>query len=122
MNKVIRDQLSKVKSVNISFDNITENIVLSKIDEILPVVLNVGNIYLIELEDFVINPQSNSTLASNWNAGKVPKYKYYKAEFLEKMGNMYKFNGIAYDHNQDIYSENWFGWFPENGFKVLEKI
>ena len=121
MNKVIKDQLLKVRSTSIKFDDNTTKLVIPRTKEVVPTILNEGDICIIELEDFIINPQSNSTLASNWNAGKIPKYKQYKVEFIEKMGNMYKFNGIAYNNGEDLYNESWFGWFPENGFKILER-
>jgi len=119
MNKVIKDQLSKVRSVKLDYDNNTTELYIPKTVEVIPTALNQGDVYIIELEDFILNPLANSTLASNWNAGKVPKYKQYKVEFLEKIGTMYKFNGIALNNGQEIYTENWYGWFPENSFKVI---
>lgn len=122
MNKVIKDQLSKVRSSNIQFDDNTTEIFIPKVTETVPQALNIGDIYLIRIDDSVLHPASNSTLASNWNAGKVPKYSTYQVEFIDKMSNMYKFNGIAIEDGKPLYSENWFGWFPENGFKVISKV
>ena len=122
MNKVIKDQLSKVRSVKLDFDDHTTHIDIPKTEEVIPLALVEGQVYVIELEDFILNPLQNSTLASNWNSGKVPKYKRYQVEFIQKMSNMYKFNGVALDNNQPIYSENWFGWFPEEGFKVISLL
>ena len=122
MNKVIKDQLKQVRALKIKFDDNTTKIMIPKTEEINNIVLDVGGYYLIKLEDFILNPPSNSTLSSNWNSGKVPKYKYYKVELIDKMSNMYKFNGIAFENGEDIYTENWFGWFPDNGFSVIEKL
>ena len=122
MNKIIKDQLNKVRSVKLDFDDHTTHIDIPKTEEVIPLALVEGQIYVIELEDFILNPLQNSTLASNWNSGKVPKYKRYQVEFIQKMSNMYKFNGVALDNNQPIYSENWFGWFPEEGFKVVSLL
>lgn len=122
MSKVIKDQLNKVRAVNIKFDDNTTKIMIPKTDKINNNILNIGDYYLIELEDFILNPPSNSTLSSNWNSGKVPKYKYYKVELIDKMSNMYKFNGIAYENGENLFAENWFGWFPENGFSVKERL
>ena len=121
MNKLIKQQLQNLKSVKIEFNDNTTSIMIPKTMEVLPEALNKGDVYLIELEDFILNPLSNSTLASNWNAGKVPSHKLYKVEFLEKMNNMYKFNGIAVEDNQELYTESWFGWLPENSFTVIER-
>jgi len=122
MNKIIKDQLNKVRSVKLNFDDHTTHIDIPKTEEVIPLALVEGQVYVIELEDFILNPLQNSTLASNWNSGKIPKYKRYQVEFIQKMSNMYKFNGVALDNNQPIYSENWFGWFPEEGFKVISLL
>ena len=122
MNKIIKDQLHKVRSVKLDFDDHTTHIDIPKTEEVIPLALVEGQVYVIELEDFILNPLQNSTLASNWNSGKIPKYKRYQVEFIQKMSNMYKFNGVALDNNQPIYSENWFGWFPEEGFKVISLL
>ena len=122
MNKIIKDQLNKVRSVKLDFDDHTTHIDIPKTEEVIPLALVEGQVYVIELEDFILNPLQNSTLASNWNSGKIPKYKRYQVEFIQKMSNMYKFNGVALDNNQPIYSENWFGWFPEEGFKVVSLL
>ena len=122
MNKIIKDQLNKVRSVKLSFDDNTTQILIPKSSEVIPEALNQGDVYLINLNDKILNPSSNSTLAANWNSGRVPNHKLYKVEFLEKMGNMYKFNGIAVEDGVDLYNENWFGWIPEDCFKVEEKL
>lgn len=122
MNKVIKDQLSKVRSTTINYDNNSTDIFIPKMTRVIPQALNVGDIYLIKVDDSVIHPASNSTLASNWNAGNIPKYSIYQAELVDKMGKMYKFNGIAVEDGKPLYSENWFGWFPENGFYVINKL
>lgn len=106
MNKIIKDQLNKVRSVKLNFDDHTTHIDIPKTEEVIPLALIEGQVYVIELEDFILNPLQNSTLASNWNSGKIPKYKRYQVEFIHKMSNMYKFNGVALDNNQPIYSEN----------------
>lgn len=123
MNKIIKQQLEEVKSVKLSYNDTTTEIFIPRTTQIIPEALIVGNVYIIELNEFVLQPSSNSMLASNWNSGKIPKYKIYKVELLEIINNMYKFNGIALDENyNELYSENWYGWFPKEYFKVLEKV
>ena len=122
MNKVIKDQLSKVKSTELKYDDDTTEIIIPKVTRVTSSLLSVGNMYLIKVNDNVLHPSSNSTLASNWNAGKVPKYSMYQAELIDKMNNMYKFNGVAIENDEPIYSEGWFGWFPDNGFEVIKKL
>lgn len=65
MNKLIKQQLQNLKSVKIEFNDNTTSIMIPKTMEVLPEALNKGDVYLIELEDFILNPLSNSTLASN---------------------------------------------------------
>lgn len=122
MNNRIKEQLNKVMSTKIDFDDDTTKIVIPKTTKFNNNLLKRDTIYLIEISDSVLYPDINSTLASNWNGGKIPKYKYYKAEVVDTMNNMVKFNGIAYDDGRDLYSESWFGWLPSDLFKVVRII
>lgn len=65
MNKIIKDQLNKVRSVKLDFDDNTTHIDIPKTEEVIPLALVEGQVYVIELEDFILNPLQNSTLASN---------------------------------------------------------
>ena len=122
MNNRIKEQLKKVTSVDITFDDNTTEIIIPKTLKFNNLLLKKNVLYLIELFDSVINPDINSTLASNWNNGKIPKYKYYKAEVVDTISNMVKLNGIAVDKGRDLYTENWFGWIPSELFKVIKII
>jgi len=122
MKNIIKKQLDLVKSVKIDYNEDTQRINIPKTIEIINDALNKGEVYIIELDDKLLNPSSNSMLASNWNSGKIPTSKVYKVELLDIVNNMYKFNGIAYKDGQDIYSDNWYGWFPKDNFKVIEKV
>ena len=122
MNKIIKQQLEKLKSVKITFKDSDKTIFIPKTTEIIQEAMEVGNIYLIKLDKKMLNPTTNSTLASNWNGGRVPTQEVYKAELLDIMNNMYKFNGIAVKDGIDLYSENWFGWVPKEYFEILSKI
>ena len=122
MKKIIKNQLDSVKSVNLNINDSTTYIYIPKTTQIINDALEKGFIYIIELDDKLLNPTLNSMLASNWNNGKIPKHKLYKVELLDVINNMYKFNGIAYNNGDDIYSDNWYGWFPKDSFKVLEKV
>ena len=65
MNKIIERQLQSVKAVALKYDKNTTKIVIPRTSEIVPEVLNKGDVYLIELSDNLLQPTSNSTLASN---------------------------------------------------------
>ena len=119
MNKQLKEQLNKIKSTKVDFNDNSEKIVIPKTTKYLNESIKKDVLYFIELFDFIINPDINSTLASNWNNGKVPKYKYYKVELVERMGNMVKLNGIAVVDGKDILTESWYGWIPLDGFKII---
>lgn len=122
MNKQIKDQLTKVKATTIEFNDNDEVIVIPLTTKFSNELLQFNVLYLIELKDFIIHPDENSTLASNWNFGKVPKYKYYKVEMVDKINNMVKVNGIAFEGDKDLFTENWYGWLPLDGFTVLKQL
>ena len=65
MNKIIKQQLEKLKSVKITFKDSDTTIFIPKTTEIIQEAMEVGNIYLIKLDKKMLNPTTNSTLASN---------------------------------------------------------
>lgn len=121
MNKHIKNQLLKVKSCKINLDGNETTIVIPKTTEIIHNALNKGDVCLIKLNKKLLQPSINSTLETNWNAGRIPKYEYYKVELLDIINNMYKFTGIAVDNNTELFNESWFGWFPEEFFEIVER-
>ena len=122
MNKIIKKYLDRVKVVKLDYDDNTTQIVIPKVTQIIPEALNKGDVYIIELNERALNSNSNSTLASNWNAGRIPNHSVYKVELIDIINDMYKFNGIAIENGKELYSENWFGWFPKDYFKVIKKV
>ena len=119
MNKQIKEQLNKITATRINYNEGDEKIVIPKTTKYLNESIKKDILYLIEIFDFILNPDINSTLASNWNNGKVPKYKYYKVELVERAGNMVKLNGIAVADDKDLLTEGWYGWLPLDGFKII---
>ena len=117
MNKIIKEQLSKVTSVVLDIKEDVYHYVIPKATKFINSALKQDQCYLIEIKDFILNPDENSTLASNWNAGKTPKNKFYNAEVITKMGNMIKFNCVAVEDPSD----NFYGWLPVDSFTVIKK-
>ena len=117
MNKIIAEQLRKVTATELSFDENTKSIFIPRTLKITGASLKKGHIYRVKFEDFIVNPNQSSTLASNWNAGKVPKHNEYFAEVIDKLGNMIKFNGVAVEDQTD----NFYGWIPDEGFEVINE-
>ena len=118
MNKIILEQLKKVTVTKLEYSENDTSIFIPKTIKILNSSLNKGDYYIIKLFNSVTNPSENSVLASNWNAGKIPKYEIYTAEIIDNIGNMVKINGVA---NED-YTDNFYGWLPTDGFEVLKKL
>ena len=115
---MIEAQLKKVKSTHIDFSPDTTHIHIPKVVKIMPEAMSVGNVYHIYINDSVVKPSANSTLASNWNGGKSPTVNEYFGEYLTKMGNMYKFNCTAVgDPNNDF-----FGWLPGESFEIIKEL
>ena len=118
MNEQIKNQLKKVKTVHIDFDDSTTHISIKKVDHIEPSAMSLNKVYEIKVKDYIIHPTSNSTLASNWNGGKSPTANNYYAEFISRMSNMYKFNCTAVGDP----SNDFFGWLPEDGFEIVKEV
>ena len=83
----------------------------------------VGRCYVVELADYILNPPEGYTLASNWNKGSSPKYRYYKCEIVKIVGKMicilgYGINPVT---GQDT-NELWEGWVPQSGIKILQEL
>jgi hypothetical protein len=79
--------------------------------------------YLIELDDVLLHHNDNSVLESNWNAGKIPSYKYYIVDINKIMSNMINVAGNAYDISTDkVINSYWSGWFPITQIKLIKEI
>ena len=117
MNSIIKDQLAKVTATELNFDEKTTSIFIPKTLKITGASLKKGAVYRVKFLESVTNPSQGSTLASNWNAGKVPKHSEYLAEVIDKLGNMIKFNGVAIEDQTD----NFYGWAPIDCFEVISK-
>ena len=77
-----------------------------------------GKEYIILLNESITKPTSNSTLASNWNKGIIPKHNRYIIEVLDNQAKMIKINGVAVDDPTD----NFLGWVPYDGFDIEETL
>lgn len=115
MNSIIKDQLSKVKSTKLEFDDSTTSIFIPKSSKICTALLNTGSAYLISLNDEL----DDDIIIKNKNV--YPKFKEYKVELLEIHDNWYKFTGIAVVDGIDLPSEYFFYWLKDDSFTVLKK-
>lgn len=80
-----------------------------------------GKCYLLEFEDYIINPPHNFTLHSQWNNNIIPTHKRYNCEVVKLMGKMMYVNGIAIEDGKAT-TEMWCGWLPQKSVKIIEEL
>ena len=124
MNEQIKKQLNNCRVASIPPYNDTDTrIVIQKGSTMNVTPYQVHHFYIVELGAHIINPPQTSTLASNWNGGRIPTRKHYKCEISHVMGNMVKIIGCGYDPVTDTdYADVWEGWVPQDGIKILKEL
>ena len=115
MNSIIKEQLEKVKSVVLEFNDATTSIFIPKSSHICTTLLNVGSAYIISLNDEL----EDDIIEKNHNV--YPKFKDYKVELLEVVDHWYKFAGIAQVDGIDLHSEYFYYWLKEGSFTILRE-
>ena len=115
MNSIIKEQLKKVKSVVLEFNDTTTSIFIPKSSHICTTLLNVGSAYIISLNDEL----EDDIIEKNHNV--YPKFKDYKVELLEVVDHWYKFAGIAQVDGIDLHSEYFYYWLKEGSFTILKE-
>lgn len=114
MNKFIKEQLQKITIPISNWDDNTINIIVPKQGNNNIADFHIGNKYNILVEDYIINPPPNFTLASNWNFNTNPPEKELQAEVLQIVGKMLKFKCIGKTTNIE-----WEGWLPRKSIKIV---
>ena len=122
MNKFIEEELNKCKTAKVEQISDTEFLISQKTVEEIGFQLN--NYYIIELENYIINPPDTYTLSSNWNNGVIPKSKHIKAMVTQILGKMIKIDGCGFDvdANSDLNDVYLGLWLPQGGIKILKKL
>ena len=122
INPLIREQLQAVKTVEIPpIDDNTTVIKIAKQVGDIPVI--VSKYYLIELENYLINPPPNFDLHINWNKNIVPKDKYMNCQVLQIAGKMIKVSAVGVDESTNLpNNRTWEGWLPKKSIKVLKEL
>lgn len=124
MNPIIKSQLDKCRVANIpQYDDSTTELLITKGTKVAVSPYQVNKCYIVELADHIVHPSEDSTLASNWNRGIVPKHKYYKCVIMQVMGKMVKITGCGYDllNDQDT-NDMWDGWVPQSGIQIIKEL
>ena len=123
INPLIKEQLDKITKIELpNFDD--ERIIsIKKTGSYSDSYFNVGDCYLICVEDYILNPPNGFTLHSNWNSNKIPKHKFMKIDVLQTMGKMVRVNSIGYDFKNHIDTgDMWEGWLPKKSITIVEKL
>ena len=121
MNKIIEDQLKKVKVVKIPhYDDSTTEILIKKSDSGSapnPDELVEGKYYTIVVANYIVNPFDGFTLHDNWNNGIKPTDIRMNIEVLQIIGKMVKVNAIGVTDKKP-----WSGWLPQKSILSFEEI
>lgn len=124
MNPLIRKELLNCRVANIpEFDENTTEILIQKGTNLRASEYQLHKCYLVELEDYILNPPPDFTLSVNWNKGTVPPSKFMKCEIAQVMGKMIRIIGCGYDisTNTDM-NKVWEGWVPQKGMKLIQQL
>ncbi len=115
MNKFIKEQLQKITIPMTTWDENTTKIVFSRqtIQQTVKSDFEVGGVYNIEVENYILNPPPTFTLAANWNNGTNPPEKEMFAEVLQFAGKMIKFNCKG-----KTTGIEWVGWLPRKSITM----
>lgn len=124
MNRVVEEQLKKVQVAQLPpYDETTMRLIIPKAEGIIKTDLILNKCYLIQLEDYIVNPYDGFTLHDNWNKGIPPKHRFLKVEILQLMGKMIRVNSVGYDFiNKCDIPDSWEGWLPRKGIKIIEVL
>lgn len=119
MNKFIKEELRKAR-VNVPpYDDNTTELIILKSNSRFGLVkdLEIGHWYSIFVEDYVVHPSENFTLADNWNKGTVPPENRLYAQVLAINGKMVYVNSVG-----AVTETPWGGWLPRKSFAVAEEL
>ena len=117
MRDIIKDQLSKVKYVDVSGIKEGEPFFIKKR---IPTNFELNKEYIIELNDDLLIKGKNDILESNFNHGRVPKDKKLHGEVQIILGKMILFNGFGWNgKDKDNY---WSGYLPKDKIKIIEML
>lgn len=121
MNKIIKSELEKVRVEMTPYDDTTTFIKISKKNSSQDTPIEIGHVYRIMLEDYIINEPPNFTLSSNWNNGIKPASKYLNIRVVDISGTMIQVNACGFDIIlQCEKDDSYIGlWLPRNSVTVL---
>lgn len=121
MNRIIKQQLEKVRAQISDYTDDTTIIYISKQFNPEEAEIVIGKTYQIELADYILNESDNFTLSVNWNKGIIPKDKYLIALVTNIIGNMIQANCVGFNKDLNmVTNNNYVGlWLPKKFITIL---
>ena len=121
MDNIIKQQLQKTKHCNFpEYDDTTTHMIIPRNTELY---FTEGKCYVIELQDYLINPSNTFTYHINWNQNRIPTCKWYKCECIRIMGNNIQIDGVGYDNISNTDTDIiWSGWLPIQSIKIVRSL
>lgn len=119
MNKFIKQELDKVKISLPPYNEETLTLVIPKqtSPQFTADDLQVGGVYVIHIEDYIINEPANFTLSANWNKGTKPDDNRLYAQIASINGKMIGVKTKGVNTNT-----LWAGWLPRKSITILEDM
>ena len=124
MNSLIKRELLNCRVAEVpEFNDEDTEIIIYKNSTMRASQYQVHKCYLVELEDYIINPPPEFTLSSNWNKGTIPPSKFMKVEIAQVMGKMIRITGRGYDIiTKSDMNTVWEGWVPQKSMKLIQQL
>lgn len=115
MNKLVQEQLDKVKDADLShFDSASNTYFIPRKTTIK---IEEEKAYLINIKNTMLVP---NTINTNWNNGEIPPFTKCKAMVIVYMKGMIKIQGIEVEC-EDI-PKVWNGWLPLSEIEVIKEL
>ncbi len=118
MNKLVGEQLNKVKKADLSnFNSETYTYIIPKKMEVK---LKRSIVYLIHFKDSFF---TNTEILNYWNKGSNPNFNYASAEVSEEKDTKFKLLCREYDFYTKNYKNNfWCGWVQDKDIEVITEV
>ena len=123
VNPIVKAQLAQCRIAKVpDISDDSEYIMISKSDTSTPLGVSIGEVYLIEMEDYCLSQTFD--FHKTWNNGKVPTTKYLKVCITDIKERMICFDGAGTNYAGDMNTKDiYLGyWLPTKSIRILRKI
>lgn len=121
MNRIIKNQLSKLRVAKIdSQDELKHTIIFKRH---VAKVFNLDACYIIRLDRTLLSANGDEILVTNWNKGNYPKHPCMRVQVTKKMGDKIFVCGVYYDEVSKTNMNEYFnGWLPDEKLEIIEEV